>query len=396
MCNSKLFKALLILIGLSLVLTGCYPTGEQNVNTDIDTYSEKPVSSSCETQIDNISTSSVQVASEPNAKYESEQYTVDLNFPANVPSQASEIELKPRYWDNNKLREIFIGDKEITSETDYKSDGFPDEKRYVVYFGENMRLTYEPMNISLECQDEISSVQSAIAGRIDGRWNDGLSNKELKSFSKSDALAQVQHIIIDKLEITNIGEPVIHSVTAQKGNELMSERNYVDKEGNEYTPPKLNDEDEFYFITYPIVYNDIELSQHLKMNADIKKSHFPSCIKAVVTKNGIVDLECSRIYEAEFEAKENVLINCGAEDALNVLNKHYTETFQMLHTTLRDCKLVYITSDVSDGQCRVLTPIWQFSGYEITEEEKNKGLEPSILHYDYVLPQTGEIYEDLF
>lgn len=391
MHNSKAFIALPILIGLSLLLTGCYPTGEESINLS----SNKPISSSTEMQTDDTDTSSAQSSSKLIAKYESEQFTVDLNFPVDVPPQASEIELKPRYWDNDKLREIFIGDKEITSETDYKSDGFPDEKRFVVYFGDNMRLIYEPMNISCECRDDISGVQSSIASSIDAKWLEQFSNEELKSFSKSDALARVQNII-DKLEITNVGKPVIRSVTAEKGNELMSGRTSVDKDGNEDAYPKITDDDEFYFITYPLVYNDIELSQHMKMNADIKKSHWPSYIKAIVTKNGIVDFECSKIYEPEFEAQENVLINCGAKEALNVLIKQYTDTFQMSHTTLRGCKLVYITTEALDGQCRVFTPIWQFSGCEITEAEKKQGLEPERLHYDYVLPQTGEIYVDLF
>ena len=391
MCEIKSLKKFFILMGLSLVLTGCYPTGD----ADIDLSSEKPVGSSSKAQIGNVSTSSAQAPSEPSAKYESEQFYVDLNFPTDVPLQASEIELKPRYWDNDKLREVFIGDKEITSETDYQSDGFPDEKRFVVYFGNNMRLIYEPMNISCECQDDISSVQSSIASSIDAKWTDSFPNEELRSFSKSDALARVQNII-DKLEITNVGEPVICSVTAEKGNELISRKTSIDKDGNEYILPKLNDEDEFYFITFPLVYNNIELSQHLRMNADLKKSHTPSYIKAVVTKNAIAEFTCSRIYASEFKAGEIISINCGAKDAVNALIKHYTDTFQMSSATLLGCKLVYITKDVLDGQCRVFTPVWQFSGYEITEDEKKKGLNPERLHYDYVLPQTGEIYEDLF
>lgn len=387
MCDLKSFKAMLILVGLSLLLTGCYPTG------DADISRENPINSSSENS--SISTSSEQSPNELTAKYESEQFTVNLNFPENVPTQTAAIKLKPRYWNNDKLRGIFIGDKEIASETNYICDGFADEKRFVIYFGDNMRLIYEPMNINYECKDDISGVQSSIASLIDAKWLGQFSDEELKSFSKSDALARVQNII-DKLEITNVGEPVIRSVSAEKGNELMSGKTSVDKDGNVFTMPKLNDEDEFYLITYPLVYNDIELSQHLKMNADLKKSHSPSYIKAIVTKNGIVDYKCSNIYESEFEAQENVSINFGAEDALNVLIKHYTNTFQMSSTTLIDCKLVYITADVFDGQCRVFTPIWQFSGYEITEDEKKRGLEPERLHYDYVLPQTGEIYEELF
>lgn len=391
MCKLKLFKTIPIIIGLSLALTGCYPTGDTNV----DISGEKPVSSSSKAQIGDISMSSAQAPSEPSTKYESEQFTVDLNFPLDVPPQVSEIELKPRYWDNDKLREIFIGENEITSETDYKSDGFPDEKRFVVYFGNNMRLIYEPMNISCECRDDISGVQSSIASSIDAKWTDSFPNEELRSFSKSDALARVQNII-DKLEITNVGEPVIRSVSAEKGNELISGKTTIDKEGNEYTLPKLNDEDEFYFITFPLVYNNIELSQHLRMNADLKKSHTPSYIKAVVTKNAIVEFTCSRIYASELKAGEIISINCGAKDAVNALVKYYTDTFQMSSATLLGCKLVYITKYVSGGQCRVFTPIWQFSGYEINEAEKKNGIKPERLHYDYVLPQTGEIYEDLF
>ncbi len=324
-----------------------------------------------------------------------ENLILDLNLPENTPSAAPVIKLKPRFWDNDKLREIFIRDKEITSETNYESNGFADEKRYVVYFGDNMRLIYEPTNISCERNDDISAVQSSIASLIEGRWLEQFSDEELKSFPKADALARVQNII-DKLEITNLGEPVIRSVSAEKGNELMSGRTSADKDGNEHTRPEMTDADEFYFITYPLVYNDIELSQHLKMNADFKKSHRPSYIKAVVAKNGIAEFKCENIYESEFEAQENVLINCGAQDALNALIKHYNETFQMSYTTLSGCKLVYITEENLDGQSRVLIPIWQFSGYEITEAEKEQGLKPERLHYDYVLPQTGEIYEELF
>lgn len=387
----KRLSALAAITVLTALLSGCYPTG----NEAADISRENPSNSSGEAQTGNIGTSSEQSASELTAKYESEQFTANLNLPSNVPPQVSAIKLKPRCWDNDKLREIFIGDKEITSKTSYISDGFPDEKRFVVYFGDNTRLIYEPMNISCECKDDISGVQSSIANLIDAKWLDRFSDEELKGFSKSDALSRVQNII-DELEITNVGEPVVRSVSAEKGNELMNGKTSVDKDGNVQTPPKLNDEDEFYLVTYPLVYNDIELSQHLKMNADLKKSHSPSYIKAIVTKNAIVEFTCSKIYESEFEVQENVSINFGAEDALNVLIKHYTETFQMSSATLLRCKLVYITSDVLDGQCRVFIPIWQFSGYEITEDEKNRGLSPERLHYDYVLPQSGEIYEELF
>lgn len=384
MCDLKSIKVIFILVVSSIFLTGCYPNGEIDDGISLENSANSDGVIQTDTQ-DKLS-----------AKYESEQFSVDLKLPEKVPEQAPKIKLKPRFWNGEKLREIFIGAEEITSGKTYVSNGFPDEKRFVIYFGDdNSRLIYEPMNINFECNDEISAVQSSIAGKLEANWYDQFSDEELQCFSSSDALSRVKKII-DALEITNTGEPVIRAVTAKKGNELMNGKTSADKDGNEYTLPKLNDEDEFYFITYPLVYNSIELSQHLKMNAEIKKSHYPSCVKAVVSKDKIVQFECSGIYEPEFKFVENILINHSANDALNVLIKHYTGTFQMNSTTLLNCKLVYITSDVFEGQCREFTPVWQFSGYEINESERKKGLSPERLHYDYILPQTGEIYEDLF
>lgn len=356
MCKLNSIKEFLILVFTLILLTGCYPNGDIDVGRSIE----------------NSLNSNPEIQNNLSAKYESEKFTVDLKFPENVPEQAPKIKLKPRFWNNEKLREIFIGTEKITSEKTYTSNGFSDEKRFVIYFGDdNSRFIYEPMNISFECKDEISVVQSSIAQHIDANWTDEFSGSELRSFSSSDAVSCVKKII-GELEITNIGEPVIRAVTAEKGNEFMNGKVSTDKDGNEYNPPKLAAEDEFYFITFPLIYNNIELSRHLKMNADLKKSHSPSYINAVVTKDKIVEFECSRIYEPEFEAAENVSINCGAKDALNFLIGHYTGTFQMNSTTLLNCKLVYITSDVFEGQCREFTPVWQFSGYEINEDEKKK------------------------
>lgn len=373
----KLFLSLLL---CTVLFSGCYPSGSRS-------------------QPEKISSSSSGASQSGNAEIQStnENLTFSFNLSEKFPTEAPSIKVKPRFWDNEKIKNLFLTGKNITKEAERQSDLFPEEKGYYYYADDvNFSLNFEPMFISANYYD----IQSQFINFDLVRHSEkGISlektliESELTDFSRADAVKRVDEIL-NALEITNIGEPKVFTFTADAANSFIENDVFYDKDGNAHAVEKLTKNDEFYLIEYSLVFEGLHTSRHFvpifgTAERDFK---FP-IIRATVTKDKIVNFECQYIYSDKYEIVENVPIKFSQTDAVNALNEYYTGKILSSPIEFYNADLVYTAQNDWDNGY-TLVPAWDFTGFE--NIDMNDGKTHYASYYKNVSVENGMIYEYLY
>lgn len=334
-------------ITLSLLLTGCYPTGEFQSNSG--------------------------TASQNNSAFQNEKFSISADLPTDIPKSLPIVKVDFKKFDNKKMIDLLLNGETIIEMKE-------DEQTFSRYVTDKSRLIINNSAgiLSFDVQDEKSRSQSyylswMLASKYIPKEFPN-SMRELDDFPVSEALSRAKELT-NAMDLKNLGEPEIYSVNADDVNGfIISENNKQnsDKSGSDISnlidtnfegmDSNLSSEDSFYYITFPSEINGIEISDgEREWNGE--SFHHNSNVSIVITKNRVVSFECFFLYE-KAEIVDNFQINVDANNAAAKLSEYHNLKKSEDYYEFNQCNIRYITSEYEYEKGYILyKPVWQFSGW---------------------------------
>lgn len=340
----KIIIVTTILIGL---LSGCYPTGKKALPSDPQSASSG-ASENAE-------------ASQPffgkvfetlgNAEF---NYEIKADFPTELPK----IRLKPKQFDEEKLKEILLRGKTINPNADR-----PD-------------WVYETTD------ESVLAIADGWISFADGRVDDNRSNfatianyynkysrssdEELNSFSSEDAISRA-NTLLDELGIENYGKPCVIAVSPEVGNAYLKEYGVAttnkDQSPDDYDP--WNEDDGIYILKYRGNINGVDISSGNMKTPDSSRSIQGTDISVYVKKDMIFYLEINSWYDVVSLNEETVDLTFDAGYVSNALIEHYGKISKLKSPVFfTECKPEYVPQGSENGEL-IFTPAWCFSGYQL-------------------------------
>ena len=368
---------------LTFILTGCFPGGQQSVP------SPTPASGTS----DNSDTTDISLPDIQNL-------TVNVEFEDNYPSSAPLLELCYPKWDNEAVKNAFLGDKVIVNEN--TNELVPSYHHYVTDDGCN--LVIDKDKIFFTKSSETADSQRYMADRaLDITTNSGTMvrlsdykliypSNELDLFPSSDAIERVNNILAE-IGVTQVGKPEVYSCTADLINERNKKRfDSTEATGERVAAEDVSESDAVYILQYPIAFNDVPLVSHESPTSD-ELVFTGSRLKAVVSENEIIYFDFRfPLFSCE-ETGETVQFGADAKTALNIIVDDYSKKSILSPTEIYECKLVYVPNTTPAGYSDdiddtfTFRPVWCFGCIERDESgEVNKNF------YKYVDAEKATIY----
>lgn len=340
-------------VTLISLLAGCYPSGVKAPPDTVDSISQ-PISDTIggdKNNSDSVETSEA------------------------VGDKIPSVTLVPRKWNNKKIIDYFLSGKTISKTSEYESDDFPDEKRYVYDTEDDLRLILEPGRITFDNKALLSEFSYGyIQTFLDNSYRDDL-NGELVSFSKASATDTVARVLND-IGINNFGEPEIYAVTAADAKKICSNIDVI---------ADWTSDNEVYIMSFPLIYEDVPIIQKAVAIGETDYGFYGSNIDAIVSKGGLVSLNLRGIHLEEYQINEKVEIKIGADTAKQKLFDYYPETDDFPRPEIIGCHLVYFPT-AKQGDTYVFEPYWQFDCMETGD------IVGKIKLKEYVNAHTGQRY----
>lgn len=369
---------------LSLILlSGCYPTGEQSaIDSTLSGNSSEIVG-----EVNVISSDAADNLSNRFVNKYLENVEFRYELPA-MPAGVPKIKLKIKEWNADDVKTLFLSDKQI-SEAEENNSG----KEYVFGTSDNCSLTVSAGSISFSDANEGNN---SFEYRSVASFYDEVcyaSEAELAGFPSNKATESVD-ILLDKLGITNYGEPTVIPITPQMANEYYN--NYggsAKKDGSETVFSEWTEENGVYVLKYPLVYNgyNISMSRFRVSNSDIKSGG--TFITAYVSKDKVFYFKAKDIYDAACENMGEVQIKYDADNLSNALIDFYSKQVSLQAKTFDKCCLEYIPYERSDWDSyeTVFVPALAFRGY--SSENQESGLAVMSDNAEYFYADTGARYD---
>ena len=178
-------------IAFSALLSGCYPTGEiSRVNSRGDSESTTGSSSQAPKTVENL--------------------TVTATLPEYTQSEANQIVLTYRKWDNDKVLETLLVNDSIVKEQHTPSDLFEGED-ILVYDTENgCWIVLETGRITYDTKTKVTAFFLSELKK---------ASEELSDFPKSKAIEMAEDYL-KRLNINNCGEPKVTAIFCEEANEI--------------------------------------------------------------------------------------------------------------------------------------------------------------------------------
>ena len=345
----KFFIAVLIL-SVVLTLSVCYPNGKKTPPSDTQSISS---GASGNTE---VSQPFVGKVSETVGDAEF-NYEIKADFPTELPK----IRLKPKKFDEEKLKEIFLRGKTINPNADR-----PDWV-YETTDGNVLAVGGDWISFADGRVDDNRSNFATIANYYNKycRSND----EELSSFSSEDAIARANKLL-DELGVENYGEPCVIAVSPEVGNAYLKEHG-VATTNKDQSPDDYDlwtEDDGVYVLKYRENINGIDISSGNMMTPDSDRTIQGTDLSVYVKKDMILHLEINSWYDVVSLNEEMVDLTFDAGYASNALIEHYGKISKLKRPLfLTECKLEYVPQSSENGEL-VFTPAWCFSGCQRSRE----------------------------
>ena len=394
--KKKIITAVSTLALISL-LAGCFPSGKkpaaddtESGNVDVGTGSVDAESNSGGADVNPNENSVPSDGGELRSIPLPENFAWDMELSYDTPAAVQSVRLTLKKWDKEELERLLLDGKEITNQSD--SDlKFSDEELYWYETGDQMNIYFEPGRIGIDDKDALGGKfkYGSVYFKADVYT---ASDEELSAFSREDAVNRVNSFM-DKLGITNYGEPLITPIKADFANEVLASfRGDKDKQGKEFEYTPWTADEEIYVLIYPFVFENTELAMHgfLIPQSSDKATHEPRVI-AVVTKDKIISFSAESIYTADYEKVESVPVKYDFSSAVKDMVKFYSNLWLGWPVTYYSGKLVYIPREMTDdGMTVTFVPGWEFLGYSEVWERPAPFNRSS--QYEYFYADTGTRY----
>lgn len=330
--NKKTATVLILCVLLSL-LTGCFPTGEMKIS-----------SNGIEASLD--SSEAFQTAT-PTIPNDVTNIKFNIAMADDYPTEAPVIKAKRMTFDDTKMKEMFIGGKEIIKELSgrnvvnyYTADG-----AWLCVRNDGITFKPEDYTYSSEIEKGTISRMQENAATYSLSYNKSFTNIniELENFPRSEAIERANELV-EKIGVKYLGEPTIYTFTA-------------DDIHNFDEQITLSKQDEFYLVIYQTTYSDIPVS--LEPNLD----NFESRVEIILTKDKLVKLDCHDVFE-NIEVIDTVQVKCDGKNALSRLYDYYSiaEPTEYLYE-YDNLSLTYITKERNSEKGEyTYKPLWCASG----------------------------------
>lgn len=335
----NILKSVLI-IALAGALSGCYPT---------------------ERRAAKVSAGLAEIMSETE---KIDNFSVSLTLPESYPSELPKITTAGLFFNEESVFDTLLAEEPFEV---FRRE-IPDDEPYPGETATNCRLD-EGDEAYLLFKPELVDYHSARHGKL-AYW-DLISDanhfkdqdeikyvSELEGFSSEEAILRVRETA-EKLGIKHLGEPEVFGITAENANKYFSTMDARD-EYNGKTPEgtRLTSEDEAYYLIFPLVYENIP-----RATSNIRVAEYyydtDSYVKAIVTKDEIVTLECLTITSPEYTTVESIPIKFSAEDILRTIVSDHSNIVHSEAVEYYNCKLVYVPEKYENGEW-TLIPAWEF------------------------------------
>lgn len=368
MKTHKLARSFFAVAVLSFLLSGCYPTGEVSISNN---------SSASKNTAENGGSSQ---SGETQDTEEVENLTVSVELPESWPNEVNAIDLSVKRWDDEAIKETLIGEKTISKTSQTPSDYYPGEFIQVYDTEDDWRLILQSGSISFENRGLLEKYHyGSFQNVFDQVYVENDMPDSLEGFSKSDAIEAVKELL-DKLDITNVSEPDVYAISCEWATEFLREQSKQEPDVD-YT--RWTKDDEIYVLVFPLEYENVPLSTHWALIMGTDTFSQETYIKATVSKQGVIELNCEGIFEEKYEKGEIKPIKVDAKTALSLLVSSYSKRV-LDPTTINKCRLVYFPCAVGENHVAyTYSPFWEF---EVLEETRSIG---TLKKYEYINAETG-------
>ena len=371
-------KLFIVILMLTVMLTGCYPSGEVQ-------QSSTPTSSG---SASDSSDSSEPVSFTVPNDLKNVKFTFELgdNYPSEVPI----IKAKYRIFDAEKIKAMFINGKTIIDERLNEGSGY-----FVTSDGQSLSfrkggVSYYAANLSDDAEKkEIYDIQSSAARNLRFFYLDyQYLDSELEGFSRAEALERAGELV-KMLDIKFLGDPSIYAFTAEDVENVFHGM-YMDKDGNEVIA-HLSKEDEFYLVRYYGEYSGITMPGEIgRIFEDTSAEN--TQVDVILTKDSLVQFVCDNVFDS-IEAIDTTQIKCGIDAAISKAHDYYSAKDSAMNYQLEydSIGISYVTyeRDRIEGEC-TFKPLWHLSG---AQYYTTNGISGHTFTDKFIDPVTGYVYD---
>lgn len=375
-------KLLIVILMLTVMLTGCYPSGEleqsdksaANDSTSADSSDSGEVSEPAAFTIPN--------------DLKNIKFTFELGD--NYPSEVPVIKAKERIFDVEEIKAMFIDGKAVIDQRLDEDSGY-----FVTSDGESLSfrkggVDYYAANLSDDAEKkEIYDIQATAARNLRFFYLDyQYLDSELEGFSRAEALERADKLV-KTLDIKFLGEPSIYAFTAEDVENVFRGK-YTDKDGNDIMA-HLSKEDEFYLIRYYGEYSGITMPGEIgRVFEDTSAEN--TQVDVVLTKDSLVQLKCNNVFDS-IEAVDTTQIKCGVDAAISKAHDYYSAKDSVMNYQLEydSIGISYVTfeRDRIAGEC-IFKPLWHMSG---AQYYTTNGISRHTFTDKFIDPVTGYVYD---
>lgn len=353
--------ALALTICMSLLLSGCFPTGE--------------ISTPSEENPEDIESAIMQIDAE------NESLIIDLDFPEYVPEKVERLKVRWKSWDFERLDGLFVRGVEgleLVGDGDYRS-----ETGASVFYDNTGRLWVE----AGEPYKSYYYFSLSEGARGVYPLEDYFTDESISLLARGDALEKAKKTLSDA-GINNLGEPLVYALTADKANAYLNEKygGKFDREGNPIVIPTWTTAEEAYVMEFGMELNGIPLSRYSvpgSLSGSSSDSD-PTYITMVVGKDCVPLIRCEGVIDEEYEIVGEAAINISPQSALRTVIERYDGlSIPNQITKICGCRLVYAPSEQADDNTFILNPFWEF------DIRYDRGRELETISSTYINAQTG-------
>lgn len=405
MFNKKHITAIAALSLSAMLLAGCQENAEPiNIispaaagEQQTSTTEPAPSAPAAANETADISSSNVTESrtAEPTA-----MINVNCAIPDSAPAQAALLKTSPLWFEDGLPEQLLLNDVPNILKERRVDEKFPD-KEEPIYICPEDKLLVMGYNgngggdISFWYHDDYMYGSLRNIFDVYDVAREVFTDKVLNGFTPEDAISRAT-TLLKQLGITNLGTPEVWAIKADKANEVLGRREWHNKDGSKTEWKQWTEDDEVYYLTFPVEFNGIPVAFSGSMSGGCTKHGFDSEyysdgteVKVTVTKDRIVDIEGWPLPSADAETIGTVDINISAQQALDILTaSHDAEDFPYA-INVNECSLVYVITERNlDTSEHILRPMWRF---EMSSESDHSDY-GSVRRTEYVDAETGKGY----
>lgn len=333
--------ALALLLSVVLTLSGCFPTGEKDLNTSSGLF---------ESGIFEYNAGNITV------RFEAPE------IPNNLPTRIKVMEKK---FDTDEMLQLFLDGKTIDHvalDVNYWTDdgtlltvdgnslGFRDGKTcHAAKFQVDDPVNYQVILLLYKdyYRDEFFE-----------------PNAELDGFPSQNAIDRAENFAAS-FGMTNLGKPEVYAASLETYQKIRD--NFDGFFNDAYT---LTNDNEVYFLMYSQVYGDIGLADLYQAsvkdntNKDGLDNVFSPKVVIGISRDRVFYFNVEEAYKSEYEILSSEPVKYDFNYALNELTSYIDKNYFSKKNVIEKAELVYLPVERKEPGYLEYTPAWCFSGYE--------------------------------